>query len=440
MEFDLIVKNGTVVTVNPDFKIIENGFVAVRKGKIAAIESMTAANLLPRCRSSIDAAGGIIMPGLVNTHTHVPMTLFRGLADDLPLTTWLNEHIFPAEAACITNENVRWGTLLACAEMLLSGTTVFCDGYFLEDVVAETVADVGMRAVLGQGVIDFPAPGVPNPADNVRAAAAYVEKWAGRSPLISSSIFCHSPYTCSEKTLKSAKTVAASNQALFQIHVAETAAEAEMIQPAAPVSPIQYLESLGILDADTLLVHAVWVNDRDVDIIANSGARVSHNAESNMKLASGIAPVHTFRKRGIVTGLGTDGCASNNDQDLFREMDMVAKLHKVSTLDPTVMDAAAVLRMATADGARALGLGDVTGSLETGKTADLIVVDTRQPHLSPLYHPASQLVYAARGSDVRHVIVAGKPLVENRKLLTIDAAHVMKKVKALSRKIGASNS
>jgi len=435
MEFDLIVANGTVVTVNPDCEIIENGFVAVRKGKIAAVQPMTPGQTLPRSRDSIDANGGIIMPGLVNTHTHAPMTLFRGLADDLPLDTWLNRHIFPAEAAFITNENVRWGTQLACAEMLLSGTTLFCDGYFLEEEVAEVVANVGIRAVLGQGVIDFPAPGVPNPDENVRAATAYVEKWAGRYSKISPALFCHSPYTCSSRTLKKAKAAAAANCVLFQIHAAETADEAQRIQSASSVSPIHYLKSLDVLDADTLLVHAVWVDDRDIDIIAQSGACISHNAESNMKLASGIAPLHKFRERAIITGLGTDGCASNNDQDLFREMDMVAKLHKVSTLDPTVMDAATVLRMATIEGARAIGLGDITGSIETGKAADLIVLDSRRPHLIPMYHPVSQLVYAARGSDVRHVMVDGRLLVKDRQLLTIDTAEVMKKVNELGRKI-----
>jgi 5-methylthioadenosine/S-adenosylhomocysteine deaminase len=348
----------------------------------------------------------------------------------------LNDHIFPAEAAYINPGNVRLGTLLSCAEMLLSGTTTFCGGYFLEDAVAGVVADVGIRAVLGQGVIDFPAPGVPDPQDNVKTAVAFIEKWTDKSPHILPSVFCHSPYTCSAETLKNAKAAAGSKKVLFQIHAAETKNEKHMIPMEKPSSPIQYLKDLGILDPQTLLVHAVWVDKQDMETIKESGAAISHNAESNMKLASGIAPVHRFLREGITVGLGTDGCASNNDLDLFQEMDVVAKLHKVSTLDPTVMDAETVLKMATIEGARAIGLGNVVGSLEVGKEADLIVIDTHQPHLTPMYHPVSQLVYAARGSDVCHVLISGKPLVRNRSLLTIDQADLLKRMRKLSRSIG----
>ena len=435
MDFDLIVHNGLIITMGPDFEIIQNGFIGIRQGKIADVRAMTPEESLPSAADTIDAENGLIMPGLVNTHTHMPMAIFRGLADDLPLDTWLNEHIFPAEAAHINPENVRLGTMLSCAEMLLSGTTTFCGGYFLEDSVADIVAEVGIRAVLGQGVIDFPAPGVPDPEDNVKAAVAFVEKWTDKSPRILPSIFCHSPYTCSGKTLKSAKAAAESKDVLFQIHIAETKNEKQMIQTGKPSSPIQYLKDLGILDQQTLLVHAVWVDEADIETIKEKGSAISHNAESNMKLASGIAPVHKFLRQGITVGLGTDGCASNNDLDLFQEMDVVAKLHKVSTLDPTVMDAETVLKMATINGARAIGLGEITGSLEMGKEADLIVIDTHQPHLTPMYHPISQLVYAARGSDVRHVVVSGTSLVRNRKLLTIDESELLKKVKKLSRAI-----
>ena len=436
MDFDLMIYNGTVITMNPAFEMIDNGYVGVKGGVIAAVGSMAEKVPLPSARDRIDAENGLIMPGLVNTHTHVPMTLFRGLADDLPLDTWLHQYIFPAEARHITAANVRWGTRLACAEMLLSGTTTFCGGYFLEDHVAGVVQETGMRAVLGQGVIDYPAPGVPDPRDNIKAAAEFIEKWASKSSRILPSIFCHSPYTCSRRTLQRAKSAADANGVLFQIHVAETANETQMIQMETPASPIRYLADLDILDSNTLLVHAVWVDEPDIGIIKNSGACISHNAESNMKLASGIAPVHKFLNQGITVGLGTDGCASNNDLDLFQEMDIVAKLHKVSTLDPTVMDAETVLKMATIDGARAVGLGRVTGSIEAGKAADLIVIDTHQPHLTPMYHPVSQLVYAARGSDVRHVVVGGSPLVKNRELLTIGVAELLKKMKALGREIG----
>jgi 5-methylthioadenosine/S-adenosylhomocysteine deaminase len=253
--------------------------------------------------------------------------------------------------------------------------------------------------------------------------------------MIRPSIFCHSPYTCSQKTIQAAKAAARSQSVLFQIHAAETAQEQALIEGCGDMSPIQYLDHIGVLDEQTLLIHSVWVDDKDVEIIANSGAAVSHNPESNMKLASGIAPAHKFLSAGISVGLGTDGCASNNDLDMFQEMDMAAKLHKAHTLDPTVMDADSVLKMATIEGARAIGLDRRIGSLETGKEADLIILDTHQPHLVPMYNPVSQIVYSARGSDVRDVMVAGKMLVRNRTLTSLDQDDILNKVNALSREI-----
>ena len=433
--FDTIIYNATIVTVNATFDILSKGMIGIKNGKIEKIAGMSREIDLPAGMETIDAAGGIVMPGLVNTHTHMPMTLFRGLADDLPLDVWLNRYIFPAEGTWINPENVRVGTALACAEMLLSGTTTVCGGYFHEDAVAEIVSQAGLRGVLGQGVIDFPAPGVPDAGDNIRSAAAFAEKWNGVSPMIRPSIFCHSPYTCSSKTLKAAKATARSQGVLFQIHAAETARERTLIEDAGDLSPIQYLQHLGILDRQTLLVHAVWVDDTDIEIIADSGAAVSHNPESNMKLASGIAPVQKFLAAGICVGLGTDGCAINNDLDMFQEMDTAAKLHKVHTLDPSVMDAESVLKMATIGAAGAIGLDRSIGSLEEGKEADLIIIDTRQPHMAPLYNPVSQIVYSARGSDVRDVMVGGRMLVRDRSLTSLDREDILKKVHELSGRI-----
>jgi len=367
----------------------------------------------------------------------MPMKLFRGLADDLPLDVWLNQYIFPAERTWVNPENVRLGTALACAEMLLSGTTTVCGGYFHEDDVAEVVNQAGMRGILGQGVIDFPAPGVPDADDNIKSAVAFVRKWNGLSAMIQPSIFCHSPYTCSRKTLKAAKAASRDQGVLFQIHAAETAREQVMIQGSGDLSPVQYFDHIGILDEQTLLVHSVWVDDKDIAIIAKSGAKVSHNPESNMKLASGIAPVQKFLSAGISVGLGTDGCASNNDLDMFQEMDTAAKLHKAQTLDPTVMDSASILKMATIEAAAAIGLDRQIGSLEKGKQADLIVLDTHQPHLVPMYNPVSQVVYSARGSDVRDVMVAGRMLVRNRTLTSLDQDDILNKVNTLSREIAA---
>jgi len=435
MSFDIVIHNGLIITVNSDFDIIENGVVCITKGKLERIEARADDKPLPEAEQIINASGGIIMPGLVNTHTHLPMTLFRGLADDLPLALWLDEFIFPCEAKYLTPETVRMGTLLACAEMLLSGTTTCCDGYFFEDDVASAVYTSGIRGILGQGVIDFPAPGVPDPSDNIKNAVRFVEKWQEVSPLITPSIFCHSPYTCSEETLKKAKAASDSKGLLFQIHAAETKSEYVRIQTEQHTTPVKYLDRIGILDQNTLIVHGIWLDNNDIEIIAKRRSRVSHNPQSNMKLASGIAPVPNLLTAGVTVGLGTDGCASNNDLDLFREMDTAAKLHKVNLLDPTVMDARTVLKMATIDGAKAMGLDKDIGSLEAGKQADVIIVDTEKPHLVPMYNPVSHLIYTAQGSDVRDVIVAGKILVRDRNLLTIDLEDTFKSIGAIGNNI-----
>ncbi len=418
MAWDTLIHNGTVVTVNSDFEIIRDGFVAVSDGRIADIGPAAPDGTCPRATTRVDADGGIVLPGLVNTHTHLPMVLFRGLADDLPLMTWLQAHIFPAEERHVSPETVRPATLLACAEMMLSGTTTCCDGYFHEESVAAAVAEVGIRAVLGQGVIDFPAPGVTDPSDNIAHAEAYTERWRDRSPLITPSIFCHSPYTCSAQTLQRAKRAA--GDLLFQVHVAETESECRQIREERGRSPIAYLDRLGILDERTLVVHGVWMESGDRDLLRRRGAAVSHCPQSNMKLASGVAPVAGMIADGISVGLGTDGCASNNTLDLFRTMDMAAKLHKAATGDPTVMDARTVLRTATMGGAEALGLADRIGSLSVGKSADLVILDPHRPHLEPLHCPVSHLVYAADGADVRDVMVAGRWVVRDRCLQTLD--------------------
>ena len=433
--YDLIIHNGTAVTVNADFDIIDHAMVCIGNGSIKSIKSTTKETPLPEAAERVDAGGGIIMPGLVNTHTHLPMTLFRGLADDLPLDTWLNEYIFPMEKKFITPENVKWGTLLACLEMLLSGTTTCCGGYFLENDVASAVTRTGMRAVLGQGVIDFPAPGVPDPALNVACATGYVDNWLGRSKTVTPSIFCHSPYTCSAKTLTAAKETADQKGVLFQIHVAETKQEYDDSIEKLGVSPVNYLDSLGVLDKNTLAVHVVWASETDIDILKSRGVKISHNPESNLKLAAGIAPVPAFLNAGLTVGLGTDGCASNNNLDLFGEMDCAAKIHKAAALDPTVMNAATVLQMATINGARAIGLGDVTGSLEPGKQADIIVVDTAAPHLTPLYAPESHIVYSVRGGDVSNVVAGGKLLVKDRQPVYLDQERILGKVMEISGRI-----
>ncbi len=433
--FDMVVHNGTIITVNPDFDIIRDGIICINDGIIQQILLPDENRVLPGARQVIDAGGGIIMPGLVNTHNHLPMALFRGMADDLPLMTWLNEHIFPAESRYVTGETVRWGTLVSCSEMLLSGTTTCCDAYFFEDATAEAVRQSGMRGILSQGIIDFPAPGVPDPARNIDKSVTFVEKWKDVCPTLTPSIFCHSPYTCSARTLQKAKEAAEQHDVLFQIHAAETRSEWEQIHNEHGVSPIRYLADLDLLDEKTLLAHAVWMDAEDIADIAAHGCGISHNPSSNMKLASGIAPIPEVLKKGIRVGLGTDGCASNNTLDLFAEMDLTAKLHKVHTLDSTTMDAQTVIRMATLEGAKVIGLGDRTGSLEPGKQADLIIIETARPHLTPMYHPSSHIVYAVIGSDVRDVIIGGRHVVRRQELLTIDIDQLIYEFRKLCRRL-----
>ncbi|RPH48757.1 MAG: amidohydrolase [Desulfobacteraceae bacterium] len=435
MKFDTIIHNGTIVTVNRNFDVINNGLICIKDGKIETVSSVPADYSPSGAKEIINAKGGIIMPGLVNTHTHIPMTLLRGIADDLPLFEWLNRHIFPLEAKYMNPANVRLGSLLGCAEMLLSGTTTCCDGYFHEDTVAQAALESGIRGVFGQGVIDFPAPGIPDPAGNIKTAELYAQKWKNESSLVIPSVFCHSPYTCSEETLKKAKRITRSNNLLFQIHTSETKNEFDMIMSRHGASPVKYLERIGLLDEMTLLVHSVWVDEEDIRIISKHGSKISHTPQSGMKLASGIAPVPDFLKHKIIVGLGTDGCASSNDPDLFKEMDVAAKIHKVNLLDPTVMDAKTVVQMATIRGAEAIGLGDKTGSIEKGKEADIIIIDTDSPHLIPMYNPVSHIVYSAAGSDVRDVIIAGRLIVSNRELLCLDLNGIIDKVNLLAAQI-----
>jgi 5-methylthioadenosine/S-adenosylhomocysteine deaminase len=435
---DILIIGGKVLTVDANGTYYEEGAVAISGTKIVAVgEASDLAGA--QARERIDARGKLIMPGLVNAHNHMPMSLFRGLADDLPLEQWLQEHIFPAEARFITPESVRLGARLSAAEMVLSGTTTCCDGYFLASDIAEAASQTGLRLVSGQGVIDFPAPGVPDPKHNIEVADRFVRHWSDRSPLITPSIFCHAPYTCSPETLQAAKEAADKYGVLFQIHVAETRSEEERCRQTHGCSSVQYLERLGVLDRRTLLIHSIWVDETDLDIIAGRQSPVVHCPESNMKLASGVAPVPRMLEKGIVVGLGSDGCASNNDLDMFKEMDTTAKLHKMHHLDPSVLDAATAVRMATIGGARSLFLDHKIGSLEEGKEADLIVIDTARPHMTPMYQPESHIVYAAKGSDVQAVMIAGRWVVRDHGTLTLDIDGVMEEAAALGAAIAGQN-
>ncbi len=416
MEQEILIKDGLILTMEAENPVIRKGYVLVRDKKIAARGAGAWPEILENTKE-INAQGSIVMPGLVNCHTHLPMSLFKGLADDMPLDIWLNEYIFPAEAREINPDSVKKWSAHSIKELLLTGTTTCCDGYFHEDQVAEAVLASGIRAVLGQGVIDFPAPGVPDPKQNVMIAADYVARWKNRCPRITPSIFCHSPYTCSSNTLILAHKAARDLGVPFQIHVAETRYEKEMISQGNGLSPVAYLDELGLLDSKTILVHGVWLEAGDMSLIKERGAGLVHCPESNMKLASGIAPVAKMIRAGISLALGTDGSSSNNNLDLFSEMDMASKLQKVACLDTCVMDASGVLHMATLGGAKVLGLDQKIGSITPGKQADIIVIDTNHPHMTPLYNPFSSLVYSARGADVSQSMVDGRILVADGELV-----------------------
>jgi 5-methylthioadenosine/S-adenosylhomocysteine deaminase len=435
MHNDILINNVTLLPhPGEQEELIANGFLSIKGGNISALGPMVELPTAITAKKTIDGAGCLLMPGLVNTHTHAPMTLFRGLADDLPLMTWLNEHIFPAEAKSVNPEMVYWCSKLAAAEMILAGTTTVADGYFLEDRVAQAFADCGLRAVAAQGVIDFPAPGVLDPTQNIAAAAQFIDDWQDRNDLITPAVFCHSPYTCSADTLKRAKDIARQKNVKLFVHVAETKAEVEQLQEQHGTTPVRYLDSLGILDRDTLCVHCVWLDEEEIAILAQCGTGVSTCPQSNMKLGSGIAPLKELLKRNIPVGLGTDGCASNNTLDLFREMDLCAKLHKVKEFDPTALPAGQILQMATWRGAEVLGLQEKIGSLAPGKTADLVLLDLQQPHLQPFYSQ-DLLVYAADGADVSTVIINGRLVLENRRILSFDVQEVMERVRELANNL-----
>lgn len=420
---DLIITNGTILTMDDGNTIIEEGFLCVQGDAISHMGSGSPAPLA--ARRTIDAAGGLILPGLVNGHTHAAMSLFRGLADDLPLMEWLNQYIFPVESN-MDGDFVYTGTQLACAEMILSGTTTFCDMYLFEDEVAKAAKKAGMRCVVGEVLYDFPSPNYGPIDDGFAYTEALIRKWRD-DPLVSIAVEPHSLYTCSPDLLERANEIALHHRVPLIIHLAESMNEVSEIQERYGSPPLEHLHSLGLLGPHLIADHCVYLKPRHIEMMAEFGARVIHNPESNMKLASGIAPVPELLAMGVTTGLGTDGCASNNNLDLFSEMDTVAKLHKANTLDPTVMDAVSVLRMATIEGARALGLDTVTGSLEVGKKADVIVIDTRKPHLMPMYHPTSHLVYAAKGSDVVHSVINGQVVMENSALTTLNLVEVLAK-------------
>jgi 5-methylthioadenosine/S-adenosylhomocysteine deaminase len=438
-KIDILITGGTLLTLSGRMEVIEDAAVGISGGKIRFACARSDAPASSPVET-IDAAGCVVMPGLVNTHTHLPMTCFRGLADDLPLMEWLHEHMFPAEAKHVNREMIYRGALLGMAEMIRSGTTTCCDSYFYESNVAQAAVDTGVRIVAGQGFIDFKPPDAAEMKNKEAAAEKFIARWKALSPMVTPSLFCHSPYTCAPETLQLVKRIADEAAVPFMMHLAETKEEVDIIESRYGMRPVHYLEKIGVLGGKSAAVHCVWLDEGEMDVLAASGTGVCHCPESNMKLASGIARIPKLLKRGVAVGLGTDGCASNNDLDMLLELDTLAKLHKVATMDPTAIDAATALQIATTGGARVLGLQHLIGSVEPGKCADLIVVDLRKPHLTPLYHLYSQIVYACRGSDVRDVIIDGKVVMRNRRLLTLDVQKAMDDVREIADRVKKTRS
>ncbi len=426
---DLIIHGGKALLMNNI--CLDNAAIAINASSILDIGK--AEDILPKytAKKIINAEGALIMPGFVNCHTHAAMTCFRGIADDLELMDWLNNHIFPAEAKNVNPHLAYWGSLLACAEMIKSGTTTFCDMYIFEDETARAAKVAGMRCLIGEVLFDFPAPNCKSPAEGLAYTRMLADKWQN-DPLVNIIVEPHSLYTCSPDLLRDAKKIADDYHLLLGIHLLENQSELQQLQEKYGEDGVSFLGKIGYLNERLHAFHCVCLSAEDMKLFAKYGVKVSHNAASNMKLASGIAPVPDMLKAGITVGLGTDGCASNNTLDMIKEMSTVAKLHKVARLDPTVMDAKTVVRMATLDGAKALGMDHLIGSLEVGKKADMIIIGMNKPHLTPLYSEYSHLVYAASGADVDTVIINGKVVMEDRKLLTINENEVMNEVRKIA--------
>ena len=416
---DLIIKGGTVVTMDGSRRVLENGSVAVKSGRIVEVGKGGDIERKYAAREVINASGKVIIPGLINGHTHVPMTLFRGIADDLDLQEWLTKYIFPAEAKNVSEDFVRVGTRLGLAEMIRSGTTTYCDMYYFEDAVADETFKAGVRGVLGETVIDFPVADNKTYKDGLAYADRFVSKWKGNA-LIVPALAPHAPYTVSEDHLKAARAFSDRTGAPLVIHISETKREVDDSLKAKGAAPIDYLNRIGFLNNQVIAAHVVWPTEEELGLLKRLGVGIVHNPQSNMKLASGVAPVPEMLKQNLPVGLGTDGAASNNDLNLWEEMDTAAKLHKLISRDPKVVTAEEAFEMATIRGARALHLEKEIGSIEKGKRADIVIVDLDDLNQTPYYNIYSDLVYATKAGDVRTVVIEGRVVMRDRRLLTLN--------------------
>jgi len=435
---DLIVTGGTVVTMDGSRAILDDGAVVVRGDTIVAVGPRVELETRYAAAQTIDAKGTLVLPGFINGHTHVPMTLFRGIHDDVTLNDWLYKYIFPAEARNVNEEFVRWGTRLAAAEQIRGGVTTFADMYYFEDAVAEETKAAGMRGVLGETFIDFPAPDNKTEAEALSYTEKFLKRWQGDA-LIHAAAAPHSIYTCSQKTLQDAAALARKYHAPILIHTSEMKKEWDDSQKQNGMSPVQYLDKIGVLGPDVISAHCIFVDEADRKTLAQRHVGCIHNPSSNMMIASGVSPVPELRAEGVAVGLGTDGPAgSNNDLNLMEEMDLAAKLAKITRMNPLALSAKAVVEMATIDGARALHMEKEIGSLERGKKADIVLISLDEPNAVPMYDVYAQLAYALKGSDVRTVVIGGRVVMRDRTLLTVNEGEVIAKAREYQKTIAAS--
>lgn len=436
---DTLLFGDYVLTMNDGFDLIRNGAVAVHGTEIVAVGPAEKLALRYAPGTTINGSGRVLMPGLINMHCHAAMAYFRGLADDMHLKEWLEQHIWPAENRLLSPEFVADSAELACLEMLKGGITTVNDMYFFGEATAQSAKKMGMRAVVGAGIVDFPTISGNSADDYLAKAEEFILQWQG-DDLVSGSVAPHSAYACGPETLRRAKALADRLGCLMHLHVSETAWEVGEIQTRFGRRPVEHLAEIGVLGRNVVAVHCVWVDEREIALFAKHGVGVAHCIESNLKLASGFAPVVKMLNAGVNVAFGTDGAASNNDLNLLSEISTAAKLHKTVTDDPTVLDAKTALLMATRKGAEALGLGKQVGSLEAGKRADIISFDLRKPHLSPIYDVCSHIVYAARPTDVDLVMVNGRILVQGGAAVACDESELLAKAEAWKMRINpASN-
>ena len=433
-DVSLLITGGTVVTVDAAHHVFSPGAVAVDGRNIVAVDRADVIAKAFKAGRTIDATGQVVLPGLVNTHGHAPMVLYRGLADDLALMDWLQNYVFPAEAKTVTPEFVRAGTRLAALEMIESGTTTHTDMYYFEEEVAKATREAGMRGVLGETIINFPSPDAKTPTEGLARTEAFIKAFRG-DELIVPAVAPHAMYTVDEQWLRASRALADKYGVPVVLHVSETQDEVNTSIEKHKLRPVQYLESIGFWGPRTIAAHGVWLSDAEIAILARRNVALSHNPESNMKLASGAAPIVKAMNAGVLVALGTDGAASNNDLDMFEAMRQAAFLQKLETMDPRALPATTAVEMATIAGARALGMDREIGSLEPGKRADIITVSMTGARQTPMYNPISHLVYVSKGDDVQNTIVNGRVLMRDRKVTTLDEASVLADARAMAERV-----